>query len=159
MESGTKRSGAILLTIIFIVMVSSGSEASISQNGLTVEGIPEDGVLENPLNATVTIDNADPSNWTVEWILDGEIVDEDRHIQRYIYPGIHNLTIRAESDDGEIRTASFLLDPIPPPGWGEEVDQKRNDLIFWLIFGSGGLIFGLAALWLWIGKDKTRIKE
>lgn len=146
----------ILSNFLLMIAGSMLSDGARIESGITVEGIPEDGMIENPLNATASINEDDPSNWTIEWILDGEIIGEGSHIQRYIYPGIHNLTVKAESNEGESRSLSFILDPIPPPGWKEKVDQERNNLIFWFIFGSGGLIFAIAALWLWLGNDKGR---
>ncbi len=145
---------ALTLIISFTVMMSDSSGEV--PDTFEVLGIPLDGKLINPLNASVVIDDRSEDNLMISWHLDGGKVAEGEHIQRYIYPGTHNLTITIEDEEGGSISRSFLLDPVPPPGWGEEPDNERNMTIFWIIFGAGGLVFAGVAAWIWIKKDDDR---
>jgi len=142
--------GALLFLMISALLFSP---SAVSDAGdVEVRGIPEDGRFVNPLNATVIYEDPGGDQATVSWILDGELVEEGYHIQRYIYPGKHNLTVRIENGNSTVIERYFLLDPIPPPGWGEEPDRKGNELLFWSVFGAGALIFAAAAAWIWLRK-------
>ena len=141
---------AMILIVSFMVLMP-GSSGELPDT-FEVRGVPLDGKLINPLNASVVIDDSTEEDLMISWYLDGEKVADGEHIQRYIYPGTHNLTVTIEDDVGGSISRSFLLDPVPPPGWGEEPDNDRNMTIFWIIFGSGGLVFAGVAAWIWIKK-------
>lgn len=139
-----------LMGIISILLLAV-SNIEVGGEEASVTGIPGDGRLINPLRATINV--TDPENATITWFLDGEEIGTGTTIQRYVYPGLHNLTVKIEYDNGTIISRTFELDPVPPPGWEEEPDNRKNRIIFWLIFGSGGIVFAAFAAWLWLKKD------
>lgn len=137
-------------------------EGGVDHNGtLNLEVIPindppeiidishnlDGNVLENPYNATVHAFDADGDQLLYSWYLDGERIPGGSNITYYIYPDQSNLTLIVTDGNGGQVSRSWDLEILPPPGWGEEPDNTRNRTIFWIIFGSGGLIFLLAILW------------
>jgi hypothetical protein len=144
---------SFLAAVVILVLLPgniTGSEPEFS-------GIPEDGVLINPLKASVSF--PDMENSTIRWFLDGDEIGIGPSIQRFVYPGLHNLTLEIEYQNGTVFTRSFDLDPVPPPGYNDEPDNTRNRIIFWSIFGTGGLIFAAAAAWIWLKRDSENEGE
>jgi hypothetical protein len=88
------------------------------------------------------------------WYIDQEKIGEGPDIQYYIYPGRKNLTVVVDDGSGGTVSTWIDIDPLPPPGWGEEPDNTRNRIIFWSIFGSGGLIFAALTAWVFLSRGK-----
>ncbi len=124
---------------------------------IDVEGVPEDGRLVNPLNATLTYRDADNDNVTIEWYLDGEMVAEGAHIGRYIYPGPRNLTVVLQDEKGGRTIRSWTLEPLPPSGWSDRPDDAGNRLMFWAIFGSAGIAFSIGLGWFLAHEFRSRM--
>lgn len=116
---------------------------------LNVDHNLEGEVLKNPFNATVKARDVDGDPLTYLWLLDGEEIPGDRNITYYIYPNERNLTLVVSDGKGGETTMSWNVEADPPPGWGEKPDNSRNRLIFWVIFGSGGLIFTGGLVWVY----------
>jgi len=117
---------------------------------LSVAGIPDDGILTGPLNASVEWKDDDNDTVTVRWLLDGEQIGEGATITRYIYPGRKNLTVTLDDGNGGLTHRSWTLDPDPPEGWDDRPDNARNRIIFWTIFGMGGMLFAVALVWYYL---------
>jgi hypothetical protein len=146
----------VLLAFILLPVISGIASGNSPPENIIITGIPQDGRIENPLNATISFEDPDGDNVSVTWLLDGEEIGKGYSIIRYIYPGRKNLTAVLDDNNGSVIQVSRIVDPVPPPGWGDKPDNRRNELIFWTIFGSGGLIFALAAAWIWLKKEKDR---
>jgi hypothetical protein len=147
------RGTVILVPLILALLIPAMASGNQPPADVRIEGIPDDGRIENPLNASVSYTDPDGDIVSIRWLLDGEEVATGPSIQRYVYPGKHNLTVELDDGNGSVVRSSRILDPVPPPGWGDEPDNRRNELIFWAIFGSGGLIFATAVAWIWLKRD------
>ncbi len=143
----------VLLAFILLPVISGIASGNSPPESIIINGIPEDGRIENPLNASVSFEDPDGDNVSVTWLIDGEEVGTGYNIRRYVYPGKHNLTAVLDDGNGSVVRVSRTLDPIPPPGWRDKPDNRRNELIFWVIFGSGGVIFALSAAWIWLKRE------
>ena len=144
----------ITFSVFCLIWMDNASGNSPPQN-VEINGIPEDGRIENPLNATVSFIEPDGDVVSIRWLLDGEEIATGQSVRRYVYPGTYNLTVELNDGNGSVVKMSRILDPIPPPGYGEKPDNRKNDLIFWSIFGAGGIIFALTAAWIWLKKDEN----
>lgn len=125
--------------------------------GIELRGDPTD--LENPVNATVDVFDPDGDELTITWRLNGEPVMYGPCFRRYVYPGRKNLSVIVDDGQGGIDEEWVEISTRPPPGWGERSDNTRNRVIFWLIFGSGGLIIAGAVFWTWIRKPEVHMKK
>ncbi len=156
-------SSLIMAFIFCFIILTVCVKGNTPPENIEITGIPSDGRIENPLNASVTFTDPDGDEVTTTWLLDGEEIGSGNSIQRYVYPGRHNLTVVLDDGNGSVVQVSRTLDPIPPPGWNDEPDNRRNELIFWSIFGAGGMIFGAVAAWIWLSKgpsdDQNREKK
>ncbi len=150
----------LMFSLLFLTVCVKGNTPP---EDIEIIGIPSDGRIENPLNASVTFSDPDGDEVNITWLLDGEEIGTGNSIQRYVYPGRHNLTVVLDDGNGSVVQVSRILDPIPPSGWNDEPNNNKNDLIFWSIFGAGGIIFGAVAAWIWLSKgpsdDQNREKK
>jgi hypothetical protein len=119
---------------------------------LIIEGDPL--ALVNPLRAGINATDIDGDDLTTTWYLDGEEIGTGPEIQYYIYPGRRNLTVVVDDGNGGTVSTWAVLDPVSPPGWGEEPDNTRNRIIFWSIFGSGAMIFTVLTAWVFLSRGK-----
>ncbi len=119
---------------------------------LTIEGDPK--ALVNPLVASLDATDIDGDHLDITWYLDQDEIGEGPEIQYYIYPGRKNLTVVVDDGKGGTTSTWTYLDPIPPPGWGEEPDNTRNRIIFWSIFGSGAIIFTALTAWVFLSRGR-----
>ncbi|MEA3559592.1 MAG: hypothetical protein U9R75_10095 [Candidatus Thermoplasmatota archaeon] len=114
----------------------------------------------NPLNMSVEVEDVDDDELTVEWFVgnrpvepEDEPVTTGRYFNWYVYPGNKFVTVKVSDPYGADVTMEFEVSMKAPPGAEDGPDNTWNRIIFWMIFGSGGLIFGLCALWVIVKKD------
>ncbi|MFO8050686.1 MAG: hypothetical protein R6V01_03195 [Thermoplasmatota archaeon] len=111
---------------------------------------------ENPLVMTVVAEDVEGDEITVEWFLQDEEdpVVVSRTFRRWVYPGTKILRVRVSDPHGANETKEFVVSMKTPPGMEEGPDNIKNRVIFWTIFGSAGLIFGLLCYWIMMGKER-----
>jgi len=124
---------------------------------IVIEGDPLS--LVNPLIASINATDVDGDQLEITWYLDQEEMGIGPKIQYYIYPGRKNLTVVVNDGNGGILSTWAIVDPLPPPGWGEEPDNTRNRIIFWTIFGSGAFLFTALTSWVFLSKGKNEVKK
>jgi len=150
------RWGLALIAVICIAgsYAPTRADAKAAENSppmiMNIVGIPDDGILTGPLNASVEWKDDDNDTVTVRWLLDGEQIGEGASITRYIYPGKKNLTVTLDDGNGGLASRSWTLDPAPPEGWDDGTDNTSNRIIFWTIFGLGGLFFAVVLVWYYL---------
>ncbi|MGA1793887.1 MAG: hypothetical protein ACMUHM_08050 [Thermoplasmatota archaeon] len=121
---------------------------------ISLSGDPEN--LANPVTCSVSYLDVDGDDIMVSWFLDEETAGEGETITRYIFPDQNNLTVVIDDGNGGTDSLSTTIHTIPPEGWGDEPDNTRNRIIFWIIFGSAGLILIAAAAWVILAPSKPK---
>jgi len=124
---------------------------------ISLSGDPEE--LENPVTYSVSYIEVDGDAITVTWSIDNLPAGEGDAVTRYVFPDQRNLTVIIDDGNGGTDTMSVTIHTVPPEGWGDEPDNTRNRIIFWVIFGSAGLILLAAATWVILAPSKKRSDE
>jgi hypothetical protein len=119
---------------------------------ITLSGDPSS--LENPVTYNVTYSDIDGDNITVTWYLDEEEIGSQDQGQRYIFPDQNNLTVVIDDGNGGTDSRTIVINTIPPEGWGDEPDNTKNRMIFWIIFGTAGIILLAAMVWVLFKPEK-----
>lgn len=111
---------------------------------------------ENPLVISVEAYDVEGDPLTIEWFIGKDLknpVIVNRTFDRYVYPGQRTITVKVSDEHGANVTREFQVSMKAPPGFLDEPDNTSNKFIFWSIFGSAGLIFGIFAFWIMVKKD------
>jgi hypothetical protein len=123
---------------------------------ITLSGDP--GSLENPVSYGVSYSDIDGDPITVKWYLDDEEITSGDQGHRYIYPDQNNLTVVIDDGNGGTDSMTVTIHTIPPEGWGEEPDNTKNRVIFWIIFGTAGIILLAAMVWV-LFRPESKVRD
>ena len=132
-------------TVLILVTVNPVNDLPAIEN---VSAAMEEGEWRNPINASAEAYDVDGDPLTYSWFVDGEKILEGRNITWYLFPGTHELTLLVEDGNGGSASMNWTVTARAPPGWDDEPDNDRNRIMFWLIFGAGGVIFTAALIWV-----------
>ncbi|MGA1820340.1 MAG: hypothetical protein ACMUHU_04950 [Thermoplasmatota archaeon] len=158
------------ITLIFYGYIDGGiaTDGALRLNVTPVNDAPEIlGIslsgdhdnLNNPVTYSVSCIDVDGDDLKITWFLDEETAGEGETVTRYIFPDQNNLTVIIDDGNGGTDSMSAAIRTIPPEGWGDEPDNTRNRIIFWVIFGSAGLILLAAAAWVMMAPAGRRSEE
>jgi len=147
MDNGTQVNGTWTLNVTPV-----NDEPTVLN--ISLSGDP--GVLDNPVTYSVSYLDVDGDDIKVSWFIDEEPAGEGDSVTRYIFPDQRNLTVIIDDGNGGTDSMSVSIHTVPPEGWGDRPDNTRNRIIFWVIFGSAGLILLAAAAWVILTPEKRR---
>jgi hypothetical protein len=138
-ENGTMADGE------WTVNVTPMNDDPLIEN-VTLSGDPSS--LANPVTYSVSYSDIDGDSITIKWYLEEEEIGSDDQGQRYIYPDQNNLTVVIDDGNGGMDSRTLVINTIPPEGWEDESDNTKNRVIFWIIFGTAGIILLAAMVWV-----------
>lgn len=119
-----------------------------------IEGDPATHSITGFIDMVATGIDPEGKEVLYRWEIDDVIVSTGPHLRYHIMPGTSNLTLTVTDEDGMYSAIFWDLDPRTPGGWEEDIDEHRNRLTYWVIFGSSGSIFFAAVLWILVRNRK-----
>lgn len=140
----------------FRINVTPVNDDPLIEN-ITLSGDPSS--LVNPVTYSVSYSDIDGDSITIKWYLDEEEIGGEDQGQRYIYPDQNNLTVVIDDGNGGTDSRTLVINTIPPEGWEDESDNTKNRVIFWIIFGTAGIILLAAMVWVLFRPESKEGKE
>lgn len=123
---------------------------------IRIEGDPASHSSTGSIDLVATGIDPEGKGVHYRWEIDGMVVSTEPHLRYHVMPGSSNLTLTVTDEDGMYSALFWELDPRTPVGWEEDIDEHRNRITYWVIFGSSGSIFVGALVWILIWNKKEK---